>query len=168
MPKFTQEQIENAANRVSEFVESEADYQENHEDSLNDIFACLIDGMDGVDCEKRLAEHCRGNGIDITGVEIDLLVDSLLEIAGTRSAYMMAPNPDGFALIQFAWQGHKICLDYIAGEIGHDLFEAIPESLFGFYLSGTRLAFVTSDVTAELFVTDSQIVETVKELRESD
>lgn len=167
MPKFTDEQIENAANRVNGFVESEIDYREHSLDSLHDLFACLIDGMDSSDCERRLKEYCAEQKIDLSGVEIDSLVDSLLEIATPRSVHQFHFNPGGFVLDSYAWQEHEICLDYIAGEIGHDLFDAIPESLFDFYLSGTGLAYVTSDYAAELFVTDSQIVEAVKELREN-
>jgi hypothetical protein len=167
MAKFTQEQIENAATRVNKFVESEVDYRENSKDSLDDTFACLIDGMDSIDCENRLAEHCKENGIDISGVELDSLVDSLLEDATPRSVHQFHFNPGGFVLDSYAWQEHEICLEYIREQIGHDLFDAIPESLFDFYLSGTGLAYVTSDYIAELAVNFGQIESAIRDLKEN-
>lgn len=167
MPKFTDEQIENAADRVNKYVESWVEDREHSLDSLNDAFACLIDGMDGVDCERRLKEYCEEQKIDLSGVEIDSLVDSLLEIATPRSVHQFQSSGLGFVLDSYAWQEHEICLDYIAGEIGHDLFDAIPESLFDFYLSGTGLAYVTSDYIAELAVNCGQIESAIRDLREN-
>lgn len=167
MPKFTDEQIENAADRVNKYVESWVDDREHSLDSLHDLFACLIDGMDSSDCERRLKEYCEEQGINIEGVEIDSLVDSLLEIATPRSVHQFHFNPGGFALMSGAWQEHEICLEYIREQIGHDLFDAIPESAFDFYLSGTGLAYVTSDYIAELAVNCGQIESAIRDLREN-
>lgn len=167
MAKFTDEQIENAADRVNKYVESWVDDCEHSLDSLNDAFACLIDGMDGTFCAQRLKEYCEEQKIDLSGVEIDSLVDSLLEIATPRSVHQFQSSDLGFVLDSYAWQEHEICLEYIREQIGHDLFDAIPESLFDFYLSGTGLAYVTSDYIAELAVNCGQIESAIRELRES-
>jgi hypothetical protein len=155
---FTEEQIEQAAEQVNTFIQDRVDYNESHPDSLNDTFACLIDGMDVTDCENRLKEFCKDNEIDLAGVEIDVLLDDLIEIAKPYQEHVFSFNSDNFSILSFHWQEHEICLEYIACEIGEDLFDAIPESDIDAYTNGNKtLAYVTSDVVANLAVTVEQI-----------
>ena len=155
---FTEEQIEQAAEQVNVFVAEQVEYTETHPDSLNSTFACLIDGMDGFDAENRLKEFCKDNEIDLTGVEIDVLLDDLIEVAKPYKEYVMAFNHDNFSILSVHWQEHEICLEYIACEIGEDLFDAIPESDIDAYTNGDKtLAYVTSDVIANLAVTVEEI-----------
>lgn len=155
---FTEEQIEQAAEQVNTFIQDRVDYNESHPDSLNDTFACLIDGMDVTDCENRLIEFCKDNDIDLAGVEIDVLLDDLIEIAKPYREHIFSFNSDNFSILSFHWQEHEICLEYIASEIGEDLFDAIPDSDIDSYTNGNKtLAYVTSDVIANLAVTVEQI-----------
>lgn len=155
---FTEEQIEQAAKKLNAFIQESVEYNENHPDSLNGVFDCLIDGMDVTGCEKRLIEFCKDNEIDLTGVEIDVLLDNLIEIATPYQEHIFSFNHDNFSILSFHWQEHEICLDYIAREIGEDLFDAIPDSDIDAYVNGNKtLAYVTSDVIANLAVTVEQI-----------
>jgi hypothetical protein len=155
---FTEEQIEQAAEQVNAFVQETVDYNENHPDSLNDTFCCLIDGMSATDCENRLIEFCKDNEIDLAGVEIDVLLDNLIELATPYREHIFSFNSDNFSILSFHWQEHEICFDYIAREIGEDLFDAIPDTEIDAYVNGNKtLAYVTSDAVANLAVTVEQI-----------
>lgn len=155
---FTEEQIEQAAEQVNAFVAEQVEYTETHQDSLNGLLACLIDGMDNIDAENRLKDFCKDNEIDLTGVEIDTLLDDLIEIAAPYQEHIFSFDRDKFSILSYHWQEHEICLEYIACEIGEDLFDAIPESDIDAYVNGNKtLAYVTSDVIANLAVTVEQI-----------
>nr|AYD75891.1 hypothetical protein PmDNAV1_gp7 [Pseudo-nitzschia multiseries DNA virus] len=155
---FTEEQIEQAAEQVNAFIAESVNYNENHPDSLNDTFACLIDGMDGYDAENRLKEFCKENDIDLAGVEIDVLLDDLIELATPYKEHVFSFNSDNFSILSFHWQEHEICLDYIACEIGEELFDAIPDGEIDAYVNGNKtLAYVASDAIANLAVTVEQI-----------
>ena len=155
---FTEEQIEQAAEQVNAFVAEQVEYTETHPDSLNSTFACLIDGMDGFDAENRLKEFCKDNEIDLAGVEIDVLLDDLIELATPYQEHVFSFNSDNFSILSFHWQEHEICLEYIACEIGEDLFDAIPDSDIDAYVNGNKtLAYVSSDAIANLAVTVEQI-----------
>ena len=148
---FTEEQIEQAAEQVNALIQETVDYNENH-------FDCLIDGMDATDCENRLIEFCKDNEIDLAGVEIDVLLDDLIEVAKPCREHIFSFNRDNFSILSYHWQEHEICLDYIAREIGEDLFDAIPDSEIDAYVNGNKtLAYVTSDAITNLAVTVEQI-----------
>jgi hypothetical protein len=155
---FTDDQIEQATQQLNDFVAEQVEYNERHIDNLNDLFACLIDGMDSFWAEKRLKDFCKENEIDLSGVEIDTLLDDLLEIAAPCQEHIFSFDRDKFSIISHHWQEHEICLDWIADEIGADLFETIPENDVDAFLNGNRtLAYVTSDAVASLSVTVEQI-----------
>lgn len=164
---FTEEQIEQAAEQVNTFIQDTVEYNESHPDSLNDTFACLIDGMDVTDCENRLIEFCKDNDIDLTGVEIDVLLDNLIEIATPSQEHIFSFNVDNFPILSFHWREHEICLSDIAHEIGEELFDAIPDSDIDAYTNGNKtLAYVTSDAITNLAVTVEQIRAAIAETLE--
>ena len=155
---FTQDQIEQATEQLNEFVAEQVEYNETHPDSLNDLFACLIDGMDSVDAENRLREFCKENEIDLSGVEIDTLLGNLIEVATPEQQYQCAFTDTNFSILSCHWGEHEICLDWIEREIGEELFDAIPENEIDAYVNGNKtLAYMTSDVVASLSVTVEQI-----------
>ena len=155
---FTQDQIEQATEQLNEFVQEQVEYAETHPDSLNDLFACLIDGMDSGDAENRLREFCKENEIDLAGVEIDTLLNELLEVATPEQQYQCAFTDTNFSILSCLWGEHEMCLDWIECEIGAELFAAIPDNEIDAYVNGNKtLAYVTSDGVASLSVTIEQI-----------
>ena len=155
---FTQDQIEQATQQLNAFVEEQVEYTETHPDSLNDLFACFIDGMDSVDAENRLREFCKENEIDIAGVEIDTLLNELLEVSTPSQEHIFSFDRAKFHIMSHHWQEHEICLDWIECKIGAELFAAIPEQDVDAFLDGNRTrAHVTSDGVASLSVTIEQI-----------
>jgi hypothetical protein len=155
---FTQDQIEQATQQLNDFVAEHVEYNETHVDSLNDLFACLIDGMDTQEAENRLKDFCKENEIDLSGVEIDTLLDDLLEVATPSQEHVFSFDRDKFSVLSCLWGEHEICLDHIEREMGAELFAAIPENDVDAFLDGNRTrAYVTSDAVASLSVTVEQI-----------
>lgn len=152
---------------LQRFLDNAVEYEEN--ERSEDFRLFLPDEWVYRNLDAALLERCNNLGIDIAGIDMDKVADSLIEFCGSTTLNQFAPIPrQWFVLGTFRAGEIEVPLSpkWALEDFSEDFEEliSIAENDFEFCIPN-GCAYLSSDMCYVFYVTDADIKETVETLR---
>lgn len=156
-----------AIEAINAYVSEHVEYETSHIDAGNG-YAHMPAERWGKDHDKRLAEYCAENGIDISQVDKDALASEVLEEFRMEAGHIFSA-PAGFVLEAFPVQEIETDLDGLFRDpesgVDYSLAMAVADRCDS-CIAETSFAYTTTDAVWFAVISTEQIREIAARLHE--
>ena len=164
--------IDRITETLNQIVADAVEYETEHEDA-GDNYAPLVAESWCVEKENRLAEYMAEKGIDYSGIEIDVIADSVLDQFDMESGHMWSMGNGSCLLDSFSVgeiELHVYADDLGVAHITEELCESLSRSSDAFCQlkdCEALLAYQTTDSIWDAVISEKKLRAIVAMLRES-
>ena len=158
--------------KLNQIVSDAVEYETEHKDA-GDNYAHLVSESWHSEQENRLAEYMTEKGIDYSGLEIDVIADSVLEHFVMESGHIWSMGNgscllDSFPVgeIEIQVSAEELGIDCITKELCESLSRS-SDSFCRYQDSETLLAYQMTDSVWDAVISEKKLRDIVAMLRES-